>query len=558
MLKTEKRNYAKTFTLELYACEFCELCVQVCPTDAIVMMKSFDLSTGDRRELLLDKDRLHAIGLQFQPSWATGNRCATCRRRRRRRRPRAHAAGRRGMTAEVVDVRGARHRPGRLRAGRRAQQEPVPLRAVAGAGADAAPPGIFLMLDAEFLAAVQVLLYAGGVITIVVFAIVVTERLVGDAAVADEPAACWRGALAAAAFAGRSWSVWLTMMPLAADAVPRARRRDARPSAHPLLTRFVLPFELLAVLLLVGAARRDLLREAGGLGDGTAGLSHLAAVVFSIGLFGVHHAPQHGRHPARHRADAQRREHQPGRVQPLQRGHGGPAWCFTVFAICITVAEVALGLALVILLFRTRRTALADHIDLAQGMMTDPTSSSLIALLLPAAAFLLLALLVPAAAVRPARRRTCRSLVALGAFAAAIMAWRASSRSASRSRRVWTWLPGAARPAGLGRRPRRRRTRTLMLLLVTLVAPLVQIYSLGYLPTSRAPSLGRYYTYQSLFAFSMMGLVLAPNFLQLFVCWELVGLCSYLLIGFWYRKAVGGPRGGQGVLDDESSATSAC
>jgi NADH-quinone oxidoreductase subunit I len=74
MLKAEKRNYAKTFTLELYACEFCELCVQVCPTDAIIMMKSFDLSTADRREMLLDKDRLHAIGLQHEASWATGNR----------------------------------------------------------------------------------------------------------------------------------------------------------------------------------------------------------------------------------------------------------------------------------------------------------------------------------------------------------------------------------------------------------------------------------------------------------------------------------------------------
>ncbi len=74
MLKGEKRNYAKTFTLELYACEFCELCVQVCPTDAIIMLKSFDLATRDRRELLLDKDRLHQIGLQFAPSWATGTR----------------------------------------------------------------------------------------------------------------------------------------------------------------------------------------------------------------------------------------------------------------------------------------------------------------------------------------------------------------------------------------------------------------------------------------------------------------------------------------------------
>jgi NADH-quinone oxidoreductase subunit I len=74
MLKAEKRNFAKVFTLELYACEFCELCVQVCPTDAIIMMKSFDMSTADRREMLLDKDRLHAIGLQHEASWATGTR----------------------------------------------------------------------------------------------------------------------------------------------------------------------------------------------------------------------------------------------------------------------------------------------------------------------------------------------------------------------------------------------------------------------------------------------------------------------------------------------------
>jgi NADH-quinone oxidoreductase subunit I len=73
MLKGPKRNFAKTFTLELYACEFCELCVQVCPTDAIIMMKSFDVATADRRELLLDKDRLHHLGLAFEPSWATGN-----------------------------------------------------------------------------------------------------------------------------------------------------------------------------------------------------------------------------------------------------------------------------------------------------------------------------------------------------------------------------------------------------------------------------------------------------------------------------------------------------
>ena len=91
MLKSEKRNYAKSFTLELYACEFCELCVQVCPTDAIVMMKSFDMPTTDRRELLLDKDRLHNIGLQFEQSWATGNKLRDMQGPPKQAKPAAHA-----------------------------------------------------------------------------------------------------------------------------------------------------------------------------------------------------------------------------------------------------------------------------------------------------------------------------------------------------------------------------------------------------------------------------------------------------------------------------------
>ena len=79
-------------------------------------------------------------------------------------------------------------------------------------------------------------------------------------------------------------------------------------------------------------------------------------------------------------------------------------------------------------------------------------------------------------------------------------------------------------------------TSTTMLVLVALVASLVQVYSTCYLSDEPAPALGRYYALQSLFAFSMMGVVLAPNLLQLFICWELVGVCSCLLIGYWYRK----------------------
>lgn len=75
---------------------------------------------------------------------------------------------------------------------------------------------------------------------------------------------------------------------------------------------------------------------------------------------------------------------------------------------------------------------------------------------------------------------------------------------------------------------------SMMLFVVTLVASMVQIYSLGYMRGDEGWS--RYYCYQSLFAASMLGMVLATNLLQLFIFWELVGLCSYLLIGFWFFK----------------------
>lgn len=77
-------------------------------------------------------------------------------------------------------------------------------------------------------------------------------------------------------------------------------------------------------------------------------------------------------------------------------------------------------------------------------------------------------------------------------------------------------------------------TSLLMLLVVAAISFLVQIYSLGYMAGD--PGFARYYAFQSLFAGAMMALVLSSSLLQLYVFWELVGLCSYLLIGFWYEK----------------------
>jgi NADH-quinone oxidoreductase subunit L len=73
-----------------------------------------------------------------------------------------------------------------------------------------------------------------------------------------------------------------------------------------------------------------------------------------------------------------------------------------------------------------------------------------------------------------------------------------------------------------------------MLLVVTIVSLMVQIYSQGYMKGD--PGYHRYYAFMSLFTASMLGLVLADNLLMVYVFWEMVGLCSYLLIGFWFHK----------------------
>ncbi len=74
-----------------------------------------------------------------------------------------------------------------------------------------------------------------------------------------------------------------------------------------------------------------------------------------------------------------------------------------------------------------------------------------------------------------------------------------------------------------------------MAVTVSIVSLMVQIYSLGYMHGDEA-GYYRYYTFMSLFTFSMLGLVLSDNLLFTFVFWEMVGLCSYLLIGFWYHR----------------------
>ncbi|MCA9853159.1 MAG: NADH-quinone oxidoreductase subunit L, partial [Dehalococcoidia bacterium] len=73
-----------------------------------------------------------------------------------------------------------------------------------------------------------------------------------------------------------------------------------------------------------------------------------------------------------------------------------------------------------------------------------------------------------------------------------------------------------------------------MLVVVTTVSFLVQVYSQGYMAGD--PGYGRYFAHMALFTTAMLGLVLADNLFMIFMFWELVGLSSYLLIGFWFHK----------------------
>src|SRR5512138_412734 len=123
--------------------------------------------------------------------------------------------------------------------------------------------------------------------------------------------------------------------------------------------------------------------------------------------------------------------------------------------------------------------------------------------------------------------------VSFGISAAAVWAI-AGPEPRVASQTVFTWLS-----SGDLRIPFTLRVDSLsavMILVVTGVGSLIHIYSLGYMHEETDAEYARYFSYLNLFASFMLILVLGANFPVMFVGWEGVGLCSYLLIGFWYQK----------------------
>ncbi len=122
------------------------------------------------------------------------------------------------------------------------------------------------------------------------------------------------------------------------------------------------------------------------------------------------------------------------------------------------------------------------------------------------------------------------------AFAGALLAFRnllnlpAEERFFTQS--LFTWIPSGDLLVKIGLQL--DPLSAVMILVVTGVGFLIHVYSIGYMHSEEG--YGRYFAYLNLFTFAMLTLVLADNFLLMFVGWEGVGLCSYLLIGYWYEK----------------------
>jgi len=134
------------------------------------------------------------------------------------------------------------------------------------------------------------------------------------------------------------------------------------------------------------------------------------------------------------------------------------------------------------------------------------------------------------------RSRTVSSLISIGAivigFAFTLAFIAANGFHPAVTESVQSWLTVGTLQIDFGLKL--DALSLMMLLIVTGVGGAIHIYSFGYMHSDR--SMARFFAFMSLFTFSMLGIVLSNNFLQMFIFWELVGVSSYLLIGFWFEK----------------------
>jgi NADH-quinone oxidoreductase subunit L len=148
---------------------------------------------------------------------------------------------------------------------------------------------------------------------------------------------------------------------------------------------------------------------------------------------------------------------------------------------------------------------------------------------------------IPFAAVHAVIGPAATIFSCVAAFAAIFAWWGETHGHEGVVATLWTWMPFGANPGWFGGKTlvvdaafRLDALSALMLGFVTFVGSLIHVYSVGYM--GHDPGFGRYFSYLNLFMFSMLTLVLGAGLPVLFVGWEGVGLCSYLLIGYYWDK----------------------
>ncbi len=148
---------------------------------------------------------------------------------------------------------------------------------------------------------------------------------------------------------------------------------------------------------------------------------------------------------------------------------------------------------------------------------------------------------IPFAAAHAVIGPAASILSCVAAFAAIFLWWGETHGQTGVVATLWTWMPLGANPTWFGGKEivvnaafRLDALSALMIGFVTFIGSLIHVYSVGYM--GHDPGLGRYFSYLNLFMFSMLTLVLGASLPIMFVGWEGVGLCSYLLIGFYWNK----------------------
>ncbi len=226
---------------------------------------------------------------------------------------------------------------------------------------------------------------------------------------------------------------------------------------------------------------------------------------------------------------------------------------FVFFILTVAAAEAAIGLAILVTAVpqpahdQRGRNRLDEGLTVENAIVEHAISKTvLLAVVLAPLLGAIIAGLFGIVQVGPSAAGA-HSVTILGVAVSCLLSiqvlWQLLQGAAPFNENVYTWFQVGGIEAHVGFMV--DKLTAMMMVVVTFVSLLVHIYTIGYM--AEDDGYQRFFSYISLFTFSMLMLVMSNNFLQLFFGWEAVGLVSYLLIGFWFKRPTAVLRQPEGV-----------